>query len=431
MKKLLTIVLVSLVLGAFAYAGNVKVLDLRDNESYFEITDNVANDLDLGTDFTIEAWIYIRDAAHGNERILRSQGWQMYVVSGTGESGADATVRVDGTFLTGGGSINLTVPTEEWHHVALQGNSAGWMNNYLDGVAIQNGGASNITGTINLRIGSYSTAGTGFDGVIDEVRISTGNRYGKFSFSISKDNPPFTNDANTILLYHFDDDALPPTNSSSKVFTTTNYGITTGEYISYADASLAGTDLALPITLASFTATAMNGAVELTWETATGTNNANFIVYRNGEAIATVAGAGTTSEPHNYSYVDNTVIPGITYTYVLADVDYANEENKYEAEAVTVTVANDIIEADFVIGAAYPNPFNPTTIVPVELSRAATVRASLYDLSGREVKALVNANFSAGSHDLHIDGTGMTTGVYLVKIVVENVVNVQRISLVK
>jgi len=411
---------------------NVSVLDLRDNESYFEITDNGADDLDLGTDYTIEAWIYIRDAAHGNERIFRSYGWQMYVVSGTGESGANATVRADGSFLTGGGSINLSIPTEEWHHIALQGNSAGgWTNNYIDGAAIGNGGASNITGSANLRIGSYSTVGSGFDGVIDEVRISDINRYGRLSFSVNKNDPLFISDANTILLCHFDDDALPPTNSSSKVFTTTNYGITTNEYIAYNDASLSGAELALPITLSSFTAQAVNGSVELAWETATETNNARFVVYRDGEAIGSIDGAGTTTEPHNYSFVDNTVVPGVIYTYVLADVNLANEETLYSGSAVMVTANDALVANGYIVGAAYPNPFNPSTIVPLELTKNAMVSASLYDMNGREIKGLMNASLSAGTHNIHVDGSDLTTGMYLVQIHIDDAVIVQKISLMK
>ena len=186
-----------------------------------------------------------------------------------------------------------------------------------------------------------------------------------------------------------------------------------------------------PITLAFFTAEAKNGVVELAWETATETNNARFVIYRNDVAIASVAGAGTTSEPHEYSFVDDAVVPGVAYTYVLADVDLGNNETKYTDEAVTVTVANDLVEADFVVGAAYPNPFNPSTVVPVELTRDAMVKASLYDLNGREVKALINANFTAGSHELRIDGAGLTTGLYLVQVVVDNVVDVQKIALMK
>lgn len=412
-------------------AGNISVLDLRqDDNHYFEITDNANNDLDLGTDYTIEAWIYIKNTTHGDGRIFRSQGWQMYVVSGTGAGGADATVRVDGTFLPAG-SINLTVPTEEWHHVAIQGNSAGWTNNYLDGTSIANGGTSEITGSLNLRIGSYSTETTDFIGCIDEVRISTGNRYSRWGFTVSKNDPPFTSDANTVLLYHFDDNAVPPTNNSSISFTTTNHGINTDDYLAYNDASLSGTDLALPITLVSFTAAAKNGKVELAWETATEVNNSHFVVYRNNEAIATINGAGTTTEPHTYSYVDEMVIPGVAYTYVLADVNYANEETLYEENPVTVVLGNDIIAADFIVDAAYPNPFNPSVTVSYKLSASEMVKASIYNINGALIKELLDENMTAGSHELVWNAANMPSGVYILKMISGNTVNTQKLVLNK
>jgi hypothetical protein len=188
---------------------------------------------------------------------------------------------------------------------------------------------------------------------------------------------------------------------------------------------------ALPITLTSFTAIAVNGTVELTWETASETNNAFFLIYRNNKVIASVDGAGISSEPHSYHYVDSEVVPGVAYTYVLADVDYANVETKYEDKAVTVQVNSNIMETDFTVGAAYPNPFNPTAVIPFELTKDARVQASVYDLVGQEVKALVNGNFSAGSHELQINGKNMTTGIYLVKVVIDNTANIQKIALMK
>ena len=188
---------------------------------------------------------------------------------------------------------------------------------------------------------------------------------------------------------------------------------------------------ASPITLAAFTAKAKAGVVELAWETASETNNASFVIYRNNEVLATVEGAGTTSETNNYVYTDASVVPGVTYTYVLADVDYANNETKYEADAVSVTLANDVVEADFVIGAAYPNPFNPTAVIPVNLTREAVVNAKIYTLTGREIATIANGTMNAGSHDLRISANNMTTGLYLVKVMVENVVDVQKIAFVK
>lgn len=220
-------------------AQNTYVLNLQDENHYLEIADNASNDLDLDSVYTIEAWVYIKNATHGNERIFRSQGWQMYVVSGTGSGGDNATVRIDGSFMPAG-SINLSVPTEEWHHICLMSDGTSWTNNYLDGASIANGGESNITGSINLRIGSYSLETTDFIGAIDEVRISNVARYSRWSFTVTKDDPLFTSDANTVLLYHFDDNTeFPPANSSDKVFSVTNYGIDAGDYFDWNDPSFA------------------------------------------------------------------------------------------------------------------------------------------------------------------------------------------------
>lgn len=213
-------------------------------------------------------------------------------------------------------------------------------------------------------------------------------------------------------------------------WTASEWEITPADVADCTPGTLAG-DYPLPIALASFTATAVNGTVELAWETATETNNARFVIYRNNEAIGSVEGAGTTSEPHNYIFVDETVVPGVTYTYVLADVDYANTETKYTDDAVTVTVANNIVEADFVVGDAYPNPFNPSAVLPVELNRNAMLKASLYDLNGREVQSLANGNYSAGSYDLRINGANLTTGLYLVRVLVDNTLDIQKIALIK
>ncbi|MCK4812539.1 MAG: hypothetical protein KAT14_01230, partial [Candidatus Marinimicrobia bacterium] len=65
-----------------------------------------------------------------------------------------------------------------------------------------------------------------------------------------------------------------------------------------------GAEPASSITLNFLHAEATNGIVELTWETASETENAHFLVYRDGDVIAQITGAGTTTEPHNYNYTD-------------------------------------------------------------------------------------------------------------------------------
>ena len=191
------------------------------------------------------------------------------------------------------------------------------------------------------------------------------------------------------------------------------------------------TEQALPICLASFDAAYVNGAVKLSWQTASETENLAFRIYRDGEQIAELEGAGTTSEPQSYAYTDNYVVPGKTYSYVLADVTVGNVEVKHTDKAVTVTAVEGDVAKDFAVRPAYPNPFNPVTVVPLNLAKDATVTATLYDITGRPLQELQNGTLSAGSHDLKIDGANLSTGIYFVHIDVNNVTHVQKIALMK
>jgi hypothetical protein len=190
-------------------------------------------------------------------------------------------------------------------------------------------------------------------------------------------------------------------------------------------------DTPTPICLASFEANATSEGVELTWETATETENSGFNVYRNDEMIAFINGAGTTTEPHNYSYVDKNVIPGVTYTYVLADVDFGNKETKYEDDAVTVTLNNDIVEADFVIGAAYPNPFNPSTTLDYTLTETNNVKVDIYNMKGEKITSLFSGEQTAGSYSLNWNAENTHSGIYVLRISIGNHLETQKLLLIK
>jgi hypothetical protein len=214
-------------------------------------------------------------------------------------------------------------------------------------------------------------------------------------------------------------------------WTASEWEITAADVADCTPGTLAG-DYPLPITLASFSADYVNGAVKLNWETASETENAAFRIYRDGEMIAELEGAGTTAEPQSYSWTDNYVVPGKTYSYVLADVDLQGKETKHSRIEVEVEV--ELSGKDYHIGAAYPNPFNPVTVVPLNLAKDAVVRATLYDITGRPLRELQNGTLSAGSHAITIDGANLSTGIYFVRINVGaygNTPQVQKIALMK
>ena len=190
-------------------------------------------------------------------------------------------------------------------------------------------------------------------------------------------------------------------------------------------------EVPLPICLASFSAEVKNGAVELSWETASETNNARFLLYRNDEVIESIEGAGTTSEPHSYEYIDHTVVPGVSYTYVLADVDYANDEVKHSDLTLTLIVSENDIPQEFTLENNYPNPFNPSTAISYHLKENCDLELSIYDMDGKIVETLVNDNISAGNHTVNWDASGLSSGVYLYRLKTDNFIETKKMVLMK
>lgn len=92
----------------------------------------------------------------------------------------------------------------------------------------------------------------------------------------------------------------------------------------------------VPVELASFDASVTDGGVRLTWRTLSETDCFGFhaVRSRSAEDAGTmlegsfVAGAGTSSIPHDYGFLDTTVSPG-TWFYRLIQTDIAGTQATY------------------------------------------------------------------------------------------------------
>jgi photosystem II stability/assembly factor-like uncharacterized protein len=60
----------------------------------------------------------------------------------------------------------------------------------------------------------------------------------------------------------------------------------------------------------------------------------------------------------------------------------------------------------------YPNPFNPTTTIEYELPQRSLLSISIYDLTGRLVKTLINESQEAGVYRLEFTAIGLSSGTY-------------------
>lgn len=70
----------------------------------------------------------------------------------------------------------------------------------------------------------------------------------------------------------------------------------------------------------------------------------------------------------------------------------------------------------FQLGENYPNPFNPVTSIPFDLSQSAFVQLDIFDIQGKHIQTLIKENYSAGSHACLWHAENQPSGIYIYQI---------------
>jgi hypothetical protein len=68
----------------------------------------------------------------------------------------------------------------------------------------------------------------------------------------------------------------------------------------------------------------------------------------------------------------------------------------------------------------YPNPFSRVTNISYELAKPAHVDLSVFNMLGQKVTNLVNREMSVGSHSIEWNTDDVSSGIYFLKLTVEN-----------
>ncbi|MCB2213266.1 T9SS type A sorting domain-containing protein [bacterium] len=79
----------------------------------------------------------------------------------------------------------------------------------------------------------------------------------------------------------------------------------------------------------------------------------------------------------------------------------------------------------------YPNPFNPSTVVPFMLPHRAQVKIAVFDVLGREVATLLNEPVNGGAHQVIWNGDKTASGVYFVRMQADDFTATRRVVLMK
>ena len=185
----------------------------------------------------------------------------------------------------------------------------------------------------------------------------------------------------------------------------------------------------VPVELSSFTASVYGKTVLLNWSTATETNNHLFEIERKAEndeyfTIGFVEGAGTTTEPQDYNFIDQTVEKGV-YVYRLKQIDFDGSYD-YSNE-----IEINFPAKEFILFQNFPNPFNPTTKIQFNIPEKSFVTLSVYDILGNLISTLISEYKPAGSYTVEFGGADIPSGLYIYKIITPNFTEAKKMILMK
>lgn len=177
----------------------------------------------------------------------------------------------------------------------------------------------------------------------------------------------------------------------------------------------------LPIELTAFSAECNGGYAKILWTTATERNNDYFVLERSDDAVnfselARLAGAGSSINPIDYTYIDNNVHGGDIF-YRLVQVDYDGTRSVSEIIAVNCAIDADG-EPEM---AVYPNPFANDLTLHFENFGDRVALVEVFDMLGR---MLVSRKVVCSQNDYEfvLPLGGLPDGAYNVRVSAEDVV---------
>jgi hypothetical protein len=89
------------------------------------------------------------------------------------------------------------------------------------------------------------------------------------------------------------------------------------------------------------------------------------------------------------------------------------------------------IITDFILEQNYPNPFNPLTNISFSLPEKQYVKLKIYDITGREIRTLVDCEYDAGIHSVLFNGSDLSSGVYFYRITAGNFSESKKLQILK
>ncbi len=189
----------------------------------------------------------------------------------------------------------------------------------------------------------------------------------------------------------------------------------------------------LDVNFASFSADYQQNSLYIFWSTYSETNNLGFNIYRSGENNlntaekinnSIVSGNINSTDIHYYSYEDVSYIPSEEETYYWIESVSASGETFFSEPIVYKYEFPDdngnIPEIEIPIVRNYPNPFNPSCFIQLNLPKKSNINLDIFNVKGERVKNLFSG-VSEKNNTLFWDGRDnfgdlLPSGIYFYKL---------------
>ncbi len=79
----------------------------------------------------------------------------------------------------------------------------------------------------------------------------------------------------------------------------------------------------------------------------------------------------------------------------------------------------------------YPNPFNPSTTINYSVPKSCLVTIKVYDVMGREISTLINAQKPAGNYSIKFNASHFATGIYFYRMQAGDFIATKKLVLLK
>ena len=105
-------------------------------------------------------------------------------------------------------------------------------------------------------------------------------------------------------------------------------------------------------------------------------------------------------------------------------------------QSITLDIENDVLPTEFSLSKAYPNPFNPTVNIDIEIPQESEMEFFIYNLLGNQVFKHKESFKQAGKYrfrwnGLSNSGKQIPSGIYLIAMRYDSKIHTQKITFLK